>query len=455
MKKILCFLLALFCLCRQSQAQARPQTQTQTQQQLQSQPLAMTPVSRQQVVDSLARSLLTNYIFRDTAARMGSYIRRRLKEGAYDKITNPNEFAATLTADLHSVYSDLHLAIQFDPQLEKMLQDTSTTDQVERRKENIRRGAHQNFGFKKVEILNANIGYLNFEGFFGVNAESRATVNGAFAFLKNIDVLIIDLRHNGGGDPQMVQYICSHLLPAKTHINDLYERRINKTYPFWTDSLDNPASFYTMPVYILTSRRTFSGAEEFAYNLQTQHRATIVGETTGGGAHPVGPETISNGFIGNIPFARAINPITHTNWEAVGVRPDLRVGADSALDAAMLAYYGDRINHATDSNAIRPIIWARDMVLARLHPVQVDTAILKTLVGNFGARRGLIYRNGSLYYANAIGMETKLVPLSETAFKVVDNDGVKIELKKDSGGQVTTLYLVYDDGGRAQFPRTQ
>src|SRR6202000_103665 len=149
---------------------------------------------------------------------------------------------------------------------------------------------------------------------------------------------------------------------------------------------------------------------------------------------------ISNGFVGNIPFARAINPITHTNWETVGVRPDLRVGAESALDAAMLAYYGDRINHATDSNAIRPIIWARDMVLARLHPVQVDTAILKTLVGNFGARRGLIYRNGSLYYANAIGMETKLVPLSETAFKMVDNDGVKIELKKDSGGQVTTLY---------------
>ena len=95
------------------------------------------------------------------------------------------------------------------------------------------------------------------------------------------------------------------------------------------------------------------------------------------------------------------------------------------------------------------------MLLARLHPVQVDTAILKTLVGNFGARRALIYRNGSLYYVNVVGMETKLVPLSETAFKPVDIDQIKIELKKDSRGQVTTLYLVYDDGGGAQFPRTQ
>jgi len=450
-----CFLPALIFLCLQPWAQARPQTQMQTQQQSQPTLPVVDRVIRQQVVDSLARSLLTNYIFRDTAARMGGYIRRRLKEGAYEKITDPSEFAQTLTADLHSVYNDRHMSILYDPQFEKMLQDTSTSDQAGAAEENIRRAARDNFAFKKVEILNSNVGYLDFEGFFDVNAESRATVNSAFAFLKNIDALIIDLRHNGGGDPDMVRFICSHLLPPKTHINDLYERRKDKTYPSVTDSLDNPANFYTMPIYILTSRRTFSGAEEFTYDLQTQHRATVVGETTGGGANPVGPETISNGFIGNIPWGRAINPITHSNWEAVGIRPDLRVGADSAVDVAMIAYYNDRIDHATDSNTVRSFVWARGMLVARLHPVQVDTSFLKTLAGNFG-KRALIYRDGSLYYTNSMmGQEIKLVALSENSFKPVDDDRTKIELEKDARGQVTTLYIIHDNGSRAQYPRTR
>ena len=447
MKKLAFFFLALIVFCVQSRAQMRPQVQQH--------PPVIDAVVRQQVVDSLARALAANYVFRDTAARMGSFIRRRLKEGAYDKFTNPNEFAQTLSDDLHSVYDDRHMSIQFDPRLEKMLLDTSASGRGEATEDMRRQDARQNFGYKKVEILNTNIGYLSFDGFYGLNAESKATVNSAFAFLKNVDALIIDLRHNGGGDPSMVRFVCSHLLPAKTHINDLYFRRRDTTFESWTDSLDNPASFYTIPVYVLTSRRTFSGGEEFAYDLQTQHRATIVGEITGGGANPVGPETISHGFIGNIPTGRAINPITLTNWEAVGVKPDRRVAADSALDVAILTCYTDRINHSADSNAIRSITWARDMLLARLHPARVDTSLLKTLVGDFGMR-AIIYKNGSLYYVNhGIGLEMKLVPLTENTFKPADDDLTRIELGKDSQGQVTTMSILHDDGFRMQYLRTR
>jgi hypothetical protein len=453
MKKMPCFLPALLFLYLQPWAQARTQMPMQTPHQSQPYQPVVDRIIRQQVVDSLAHSLLTNYIFRDTAARMGTYIRQRLKEGAYDKITDPNEFAQMLTADLHSVYKDLHMSIFYDPQFEKMLRDTSTSDQAAAAEENIRLAAHDNFAFKKVEILNSNVGYLMFEGFFDVNAESRATVNSAFAFLKNTDALIIDLRHNGGGDPEMVRFICSHLLLPKTHINDLFERRKDKTYPSVTDSSGDPANYYKMPIYILTSRRTFSGAEEFSYDLQTQHRARVIGETTGGGANPVGPETISNGFIGNIPWGRAINPVTHTNWEGVGVRPDVPAEADSALDVAMLTYFSDRIGRATDSNTVNSFIWARAMLLARMHPVHVDTALLKTLVGNFG-KRTLLYKNSSLYYVNPIGLEIKLVPLSENTFKPAEDDRTKIGLGKDSRGQVIMMYVVHDDGSRVEYPRT-
>lgn len=87
-------------------------------------------------------------------------------------------------------------------------------------------------------------------------------------------------------------------------------------------------------MYVLTSSRTFSGGEEFTYDLQTQQRATIVGETTGGGAHPVRGERIDAHFMIGVPFAKAINPITHTSWEGTGVVPDVKVPASEALEKA-------------------------------------------------------------------------------------------------------------------------
>jgi C-terminal processing protease CtpA/Prc len=87
---------------------------------------------------------------------------------------------------------------------------------------------------------------------------------------------------------------------------------------------------------VLTSKRTFSGAEEFTYNLKNLKRATIIGETTGGGAHPGGVFRASEHFGVFVPTGRAINPITKTNWEGTGVTPDVAVPADQALLVARL-----------------------------------------------------------------------------------------------------------------------
>jgi len=88
------------------------------------------------------------------------------------------------------------------------------------------------------------------------------------------------------------------------------------------------------PVFVLTSKHTFSGAEEFTYNLKNLKRATIIGETTGGGAHPVSGHRIDDHFMIGVPFARAVNPVSKTNWEGTGVEPDVKVPADQALDVA-------------------------------------------------------------------------------------------------------------------------
>jgi C-terminal processing protease CtpA/Prc len=192
-----------------------------------------------------------------------------------------------------------------------------------------------NCGFVKVEQLDGNVGYVKFNGFFDVGA-CGATASAAMSFVAGSRALIVDLRDNGGGSPAMVAYISSYLFSARTHLNDLWTRHSGETEEFWTrDDIPGRRFGGEKPVYVLTSARTFSGAEEFSYNLKSLGRATIIGETTGGGAHPVSGHRIDEHFMIGVPFARAVNPITRTNWEGVGVAPDVKVPAADALAAAL------------------------------------------------------------------------------------------------------------------------
>ena len=199
----------------------------------------------------------------------------------------------------------------------------------------MRQGSRKlNGGYRRVERLPGNVGYLQVDGFMhpDVAAEPAAA---AMNFLANTDALIIDLRRNGGGGPQSVVLLCSYLFDEKpVHLNDLYWRKGDRTEEFWTLKELTGKRYLGRDVYLLTSRRTFSAAEEFAYDLQCLKRVTIVGEMTGGGAHPGGGIPVGEHFVVFIPSGRAINPITKTNWEGTGVKPDVEVAADKALETA-------------------------------------------------------------------------------------------------------------------------
>jgi C-terminal processing protease CtpA/Prc len=143
-----------------------------------------------------------------------------------------------------------------------------------------------NCAFEKVERLPSNIGYLKFNAFLDP-AICGPTAMAAMNFLGNVDAIIFDLRDNGGGDPKMIAFISTYLFDEVTHLNDLYDRKKDATTQYWTLPYVPGKRLTGKPVIILTSKRTFSGAEEFSYNLKNLKRATIIGETTGGGAHPV------------------------------------------------------------------------------------------------------------------------------------------------------------------------
>jgi C-terminal processing protease CtpA/Prc len=190
-----------------------------------------------------------------------------------------------------------------------------------------------NCAFDKVEILPGNIGYIRFDGFMDADI-CGATAAAAMGFVAHADALIFDLRENGGGQPAMVSLIASYLFDQPTHLNDLYNRHENSTTQYWTNAWVPGDRMPKQPAFVLTSHRTFSGGEEFTYDLKTQKRATIVGETTGGGAHPVSGHPVADYFMIGVPFATAINPITKTSWEGTGVEPDVKVAAADALTTA-------------------------------------------------------------------------------------------------------------------------
>jgi hypothetical protein len=292
--------------------------------------------TRAEVIEGALKALNDEYVFPETAKRMEQAIRERARRKEYDGVTSAAVFAATLTSHLQEVSRDKHLRVIFDDGSRLALGAGPNQPGPLDRERARSVSAKRNFGFEKVERLGGNIGYLDLRGFEDpVFATDTATA--AMNFLANTDALIIDLRQNGGGHPESVAFISSFLFDKRTHLNDIYERPTNSTREFWTRE-DVPGKRYgDKPVYVLTSNRTFSAAEEFTYNLKNLKRATIIGETTGGGAHPVNPRRLGKNFLITVPFARAINPITKTNWEGVGVKPDVETPAEKALKVAHLA----------------------------------------------------------------------------------------------------------------------
>jgi hypothetical protein len=286
------------------------------------------------VIDGAVAKLNEFYVFPETAKKMAEAVQTRLKSGAYHAVTGSDDFATTLTDDLQAVSHDKHLRVNFSPQvLPKMDPGANPAPDpaaVARWKVQLHR---DNCAFEKVERLPQNIGYLKFNGF--MNPEiCGPTAAAAMNFLAHVDALIIDLRDNGGGDPKMVAYISSYLFAEPTRLSSIYNRKEDKTTEYWTLRDVPGARLADKPVFVLTSKRTFSGAEAFAYDLKNLKRATIIGETTGGGAHPVSGHRIDDHFMIGVPFARAINPISKTNWEGTGVDPDVKSPAGEALDVA-------------------------------------------------------------------------------------------------------------------------
>jgi C-terminal processing protease CtpA/Prc len=309
-----------------------------------------------------------------------------------------------------------------------------------------------NHGFKEVKILDGNIGYLKFNFFSDAQEAFRVAV-GALAFLANCDALIVDLRENGGGSPQMIQLLSSYFFSGEPrHLNSFYYRLDERTDQFWTLPYVPGAKLAETDLYVLTSKYTFSGAEEFTYNLKNMKRATIVGETTGGGAHPVRLEVLNDDFWMRVPFARAVNPVSHTNWEGTGVEPEIKVPAAQALSKAHLLALEKLTAKETDER-IKPMFqWALDGVNAELNPATITPEAKASYTGSYGPRR-IFIEDGVLFYQREGRPKMKMIPMREDYFRFAEAPAFRLKIVRRDG-KVNGIEGHYDDGTIDADPRT-
>jgi Peptidase family S41 len=301
----------------------------------------------EEIVRAAAAQLRERYVFPDRGAAMAEALLSRVDEFAG---LDTAALCEALTTAAREVCPDRHLRVVWHEEPKPRYEGDGWADPA--RLASHWAGARlDNHGVYRVERLAGNVGYLDLRSI--EEAEQTAlTIAAAMALLAHTGALLLDLRHNNGGAPSGVAFLCSYFFgPTPVHVNDVYDRATDSVHQYWTlPQLPGPR-YLDRDVFVLTSAKTFSGAEEIAYNLQQQRRATIVGEVTHGGAHPGGEFWLHPHATIRVPVARSVNPVSGTNWEGVGVTPDVVVSAGEAFDEAYAAALRSVLARLGDSEA--------------------------------------------------------------------------------------------------------
>ncbi len=405
---------------------------------------------KSRIIEWIGKKLDEIYVFPDVAEKAGAGLREKLAAGEYDAVSDVSDFARRLTADLREVTSDKHMSVRYEP--EPSLRAEPKEEAEKKRQQEIRllNWRLDNFLFKKVEHLEGNVGYLRFDEFVDARHAGDTAV-AAMNFLGNCEALIFDLRHNGGGNGTMVKLLLGYLFEDEENVCDLENRQEGRTHQSWTPAYVPGPRLDRADVFVLTSRRTFSAAEEFAYDLQSLKRATIVGETTGGGGHTVSLQRNEDLKIEfGVPDARAVNPITKTNWEGKGVAPDVPCPADQALDRAYALALAKLHDKAPDTGNKKA--WLKGLLdyqegVANARPI--TTAEMDAYQGSYGPFRVFV-EGENLFVTDPSGSRTRLIFLGEDTFLLEGNRSMKIVFERNAAGEVEAVFSLSFDGSRGR-----
>jgi hypothetical protein len=356
-----------------------------------------------EVVIDISNKVKEYYIFPEIADKISDLLLEKLQKGSYQDFVSPELLEKAISNDLIKVSNDLHFYFEYNPTMAQKLLQKSDEDQEDWQDVDCQElilGKYDNYHIVKAERLPGNIGYIRLNDFQPAECAGDVIV-GALQFLANTYALIIDVRNNGGGYPSMIQLIISYLVePTSKLINSFYERKKDKYSQSWTLPYVPGNRFPDKPVYILTSRRTASAAEEFVYNLKMMERGIIVGETTRGAAHPVDNFPISDLFVISLPIGRPINPISNDNWEGKGVPAHHQIPQEKALEKAHFLALQDLIEKESDKEIKKLLEFEYEYCEAKYNGIKIDIDALKDYQGRY-EKSNIFIQNNQIFYERA------------------------------------------------------
>jgi hypothetical protein len=417
---------------------------------------ALTRTQQKEIITELCEKIEDIYPFPKIAAQTISGIRAYYEEGKYSAYADKSEFANHLKMDLEDLSNDTHFHLSYNPGLaaemkkqkdQEFLQESLTAHEA-------RIEQWQNYGFKELKILDGAVGYLDLRLFFATYYAGEVAV-AAMNFLSNCNAVIIDLRYNGGGWDDMVNFILSYFAGSRDEIMfNVAQYTVDSSYYAGKTMAYVPGKRLTdIPVYVLISRSTASAAEAFASNIKCiNSHAVLVGETTAGAENPISSIVIGDEFILNIPSWRQVFRKYDTDWQGIGVKPDIEVPAEKALDVAHLDVLRKLSGKTVEKEVKDKYQWALDGALAVYEPVSLPEDVLERYAGNYGARN-VYFKDGVLFYQYKKSTKRKMLPVREDYFVVEDYDFFRVRFTIEKG-KITSLEEMFTDGSVVRNTRT-
>lgn len=409
-------------------------------------------VEGRKVAEDVRRILAANYVLPEVRPKLDAALAKGIAEGRYD-VTDPSMLVERLNADMASVAHDKHLGIQHDPAQQARLSAQppgSGADDAPPSEEEIRQAANFNHGILQLKVLDGNIRYMETLGFFWGGKKTAEAYDNAMEFLRNGNAVIIDMRRNGGGSPDAVQYLISHFLEPNRPIVTFY---------MGADKVDKLSSLASLPagrmvgkpLYVLTSGHSASAAEEFVGHVAGFKLGEIIGENTAGAGFRNSFFPVTGGYVISVSVGRAVLASTGKDWEGVGIAPTTKVAADKALEIAQV--------HAL--RRIAPTVGAEDrralearaaLLEAKVTPVA--TALpLAGYAGTYGERT-VVADSGKLIYQRQGGPKFQLIAVGPNEF-AFEEDPIGRVTFKVAGSSATALELLRGDGSKVLAERSQ
>ena len=413
----------------------------------------ITKQEKQSIIDKAIVLLKENYVFPNRVANIEKQIKERLTTGGYDSLANVETFLASLNADLEHYGNDHHLDISYGPKrVKQIIADTKNEQEGKEQKitdEWLQQMRYENFRLRKLERLDGNIGYFNFLNFTPL-AVSKQSISSAMNFLLYSNAIIIDLRENGGGSAETMNFLLSYFLEDSIQISELRYRKNNNVIKSYTmnDSSINKIP-RNIPIYVLVSNRTSSAAEGFAYTLQQYKRAVIIGEQTKGEGNPGKLFVINDDLYIMIPTAEAINPVSKKSIDGIGVIPDIIINKNKALTKSLLEAYSS-LAAGTSSDELKLLYqWQIPLLQNELDPEPLTSNIISSLVGNYEGNRKIMYEDGSVFYINSAGDKEKLEYMGKGIFQNYEKSWLRLVMPF-TDKPVSEFEWIWEDGGTPQ-----